>query len=110
MSQKKRTTVVNVRHAPPGTFTYVGRAVRGRFPASPWGNAFRGEDWRERYRAHVLSNPCLVVRLPELRGKSLGCWCCDSTERPADPADYTCHAQILAELADGPLGNPPGRA
>jgi hypothetical protein len=84
-----------------------GRAVRGRFPASPWGNPFREgprPDVLMAYREHILGSPGLVARLPELRGQALGCWCLDSTERPADPADYACHAQVLGELADGPLG------
>jgi endogenous inhibitor of DNA gyrase (YacG/DUF329 family) len=38
----------------------------------------------------------ILRRLPELRGKRLGCW------RHALP----CHAAHLAELADGPLGDP----
>jgi hypothetical protein len=100
---RQRTTVVNVRHAQPGTYVYVGRRMRMGIGSegSPWGNPFRGESWQAKYRSFILSSPDLVARLPELRGKALG-WCLDSTERPADPAEYACHAQILAELADGP--------
>ena len=58
MSQQ-RTTVVNIRNAPEGSYVYVGRAVRrSRLSCarsgSIWGNPFQGEDWRERYLEHVL--------------------------------------------------------
>lgn len=39
----------------------------------------------------------MAERLPELRGKVLGCWC-----DPSGP----CHAKVLARLADGPAGDP----
>jgi hypothetical protein len=111
------TTVCDVRRlsaeqlADPA-FVYVGRrVVRGRhnFPASPFGNPSYGDnaDWAERYRRHVLRTPALAALLPSLRGKRLGCWCCDQA-RPAAPGAYACHAQVLAELADGPLGGPGG--
>jgi hypothetical protein len=49
-------------------------------------------------RQWVVSCPALRARLPELRGKILGCWCCDwdGTGEPSRP----CHAVILARLAD----------
>jgi hypothetical protein len=78
-----------------GSLVYIGRRVQqGRgpgsrlWPASPWGNPFRGEDWRERYRAHVLSRPDLVGLLPTLGAKTLACWC-----KPRD-----CHGDVLLEL------------
>lgn len=64
-----------------------------------WGNPFHiGVDGTRReviakYRAMVLSLPDMVARLPELRGKTLGCWC-----KPKP-----CHADVLAELADSEL-------
>lgn len=48
---------------------------------SVWGNPFRiGTDGDratviDRYRAYLLASPQLLARLPELRGKLLGCWC-----------------------------------
>lgn len=36
----------------------------------------------------------MVRRLPELRGKDLMCWC---------PLDKPCHADVLIELANGPM-------
>lgn len=73
---------------------YVGRP-------SVWGNPFReGTDGtREEviamYRDWVMDSPspaaCIVRnRLPELRGKVLGCWC----------APKACHADVLLELAN----------
>jgi len=62
-----------------------------------WGNPFHvGVDGTRseviaKYRAMVLSRPDMLARLPELRGKVLGCWC-----KPRQ-----CHADVLAELANG---------
>ena len=67
---------------------YIGRP-------SKWGNPFviTRDGTREqvvaKYRAWVLSRPELVAALPELRGKTLGCWC----------APQLCHGDVLAELA-----------
>jgi hypothetical protein len=46
---------------------------------------------------YILRREEILRRLPELRGKRLGCW-----RHPSPP----CHAQHLADLADGPLGDP----
>jgi hypothetical protein len=118
-------------------FVYVGRRVmRGRkyrWAGSDWGNPFTGnmtEDyvnnqvdyWRrvriidrpilvgsrstlvDLYRQWVLAYPTLRSRLHELRGKTLGCWC--GSWKPGDPP-LGCHARVLAELADGPMGDKP---
>lgn len=103
-ADKPLTRVVNVRTAPPGSYVYVGRAMpRHKNPAiragSIWGNPFRAGDTADvltRYRQHVLDSPELVAQLPTLRGRTLGCWCYPNP----------CHADFLAELADGPLGDP----
>lgn len=92
-----RPKVVHVKHAPYDV--YIGRRVRG-LAGSPWGNPFRvGQDGdgptvMARYREHVLANPDLVAALPQLLGKTLGCWC----KAPATP-DAPCHGDVLAELA-----------
>jgi len=62
--------------------------------ANPYNKAYRkGEITREesiaRYRQYVLSKPELVEKLPELRGKTLACWC----------APEPCHGDVLLELA-----------
>jgi hypothetical protein len=68
---------------------YIGRP-------SKWGNPFviTREDQRakvvEQYREYLLASPELMAALPELRGKTLGCWC----------APLACHGDVLAELAD----------
>ena len=68
---------------------YIGRP-------SKWGNPFViGRDGpRERviakYRQWLTSQTALMAALPELRGKTLGCWC----------APHPCHGDVLAELAN----------
>lgn len=68
---------------------YVGRP-------SKWGNPFEiGDDGdREtvinKYRDWILTQPHLLVALPELKGKVLGCWC----------APESCHAEVLVEMAN----------
>ena len=79
-----KTTVVNLRHAP-----YDVRIDR----RTPWGNPFViGRDGDRaaviaKYRAWILTQPQLLARLIELRGKRLGCWC----------APLPCHGDVLAE-------------
>jgi hypothetical protein len=42
----------------------------------------------EKYREYVLSSREMIKRLPELKGKILGCWC---HPRP-------CHGEVLIQL------------
>lgn len=44
------------------------------------------------YCRRLLAHPELLALVPELRGKTLGCWC----------APELCHAHILAVLAETP--------
>lgn len=76
---------------------YVGRALyQGgwRLPKSPWANPFRAQSEGgaavavEKYAAWLAGQPELLVRLPELSGRTLGCWC----------ASGPCHARHLASL------------
>lgn len=116
-----RTTVVNVqRHerqdlmADPN-FLYVGPAVPhvgwdASDWANPWkeGSAYGGgklsaygavDAYRTALRAGAEEKwQRLRLRLPELKGKRLGCLCCDwdGTDKPS----RTCHAIVLAEVAD----------
>ncbi len=78
---------------------YVGRAMhRGgwHLDASPFANPFRPgkdgtrEEVMRKYRAWLLDRPDLLARLPELRGRRLGCWC----------VPLPCHAEVLDELAN----------
>ncbi|HUQ90770.1 MAG TPA: DUF4326 domain-containing protein [Bryobacteraceae bacterium] len=76
---------------------YIGRAVpRSGLKASVWANPFvigkdgtRGE-CIAKFRASLLLNPELLQKLPELKGKVLGCWC----------APEACHGDVLSELAN----------
>ena len=75
---------------------YVGRG-------SKWGNPFTHKQgttalWvvssREeavaRFEDWVKQQPALIASLPELRGKTLGCWC----------APQSCHGDVLMRLAN----------
>jgi hypothetical protein len=70
---------------------YIGRP-------SKWGNPFvigrdgTRDDVIARYEAWLLEQPELVAALPELAGKTLGCWC----------APRACHGDVLARLANAP--------
>ena len=68
---------------------YIGRP-------SKWGNPFAiGKDGtREqviaKYRQWLIKQTVLMAALPELTGKTLGCWC----------APQACHGDVLVELAN----------
>lgn len=82
------TTVINLKDTKRYD-VYIARP-------SMWGNPFKisdgytREECIEKYRDYVLSSPELMARLPELKGKVLGCWC-----KP-----LPCHGDILIELID----------
>lgn len=80
---------------------YIGRG-------SIWGNPFSHKDGTKakekvnsveeavaKYREYLMSQPKLLRRLPELKGKILGCWC-KTKKNP----NALCHGDVLAELAD----------
>jgi hypothetical protein len=84
------------REKAPGVI-YVGRAApRLGLPASPFANPFRigpdggRADVIQRYRSWILGRPDLLLRLHELRGRPLACWC----------APEACHAHVLEALVD----------
>jgi len=66
---------------------YIGRP-------SKWGNPFTiGEDGTreqviKKYRDWITTQPDLLLALPELKDKILGCWC----------APKSCHGDVLVEL------------
>lgn len=68
---------------------YIGRP-------SKWGNPFvlgRDGDRSQviaKYAAWLTTQPALLNALPELKGKTLGCYC----------APLACHGDVLAELAN----------
>ncbi len=81
------TTVVHCKRAQHDV--YIGRP-------SKWGNPFvvgrdgSRADVIRKYEDWIHTQPHLLAALPELRGKTLGCWC--------SPA--ACHGDVLARLAD----------
>jgi hypothetical protein len=91
-----KTRVVHCKKEP--FDVYIGRP-------SKWGNPFTDLDLDKtkaqfhaqnrtdaiaKYRAWILTQPQLIKSLPELKGKTLGCWC----------APKACHGDVLAELAE----------
>lgn len=91
------TSVVHVRKAP--FDVYIGRDFL-EFRGIGWGNPFKiepGCGWKcvlEKYEAYVRSRTDLMARLPELRGKALGCWC--------KPRKH-CHGDVLVKLVNETL-------
>jgi hypothetical protein len=108
------TRVTNVRgrihewgprleHAP-AEIVYVGRRwTMGGWdlPRHPLYNPFAYDTPKRRrdgtraevmamYRAYLLERPELLEQVPDLRGRTLACWC----------APERCHGDVLAELAD----------
>lgn len=69
---------------------YIGRP-------SKWGNPFvigidgTRQEVIAKYEAWLKTQTELMVALPELHGKVLGCWC----------APQACHGDVLARLAEG---------
>lgn len=68
---------------------YIGRP-------SKWSNPFHigldgtREEVIAKYRAWIVQQPDLMAALPELKDKTLGCWC-----KP-----QACHGDVLAELVE----------
>ena len=102
------THVVNLYRTPYDV--YIGRPGKGKSAAAcPWGNPFTiGPDGTRdgviaKYEQWLQTQPQLLARLPELRGKRLGCFC----------APQPCHGDVLARLADATpieyLGDPEDR-
>lgn len=83
-----KTKVVNKKHSEYDV--YIGRG-------SEWGNPFIiGKDgtreeviekYRERLEAAILSDPTFILKLEQLKGKRLGCFC-----KPK-----ACHGDVLVE-------------
>ena len=84
----KSTKVVHCKKEPYDV--YIGRP-------SKWGNPFvLGQDGTrdevvEKYRNYLLSRPELLRSLPELEGKTLGCWC----------SPKACHGDAIISVLNG---------
>ena len=69
---------------------YIGRP-------SKWGNPFivgsdgSLEEVIQKYEEWIKTQPVLLAALPELKGKTLGCWC-----KPK----HVCHGDVLVRLAE----------
>jgi len=87
-------SVVHCKKAP--FDVYIGRP-------SKWGNPFEipqdgnRETVIRKFREWLPKQPELMAALPELKGKTLGCWC----------APQACHGEILLELANGVSNSSP---
>jgi len=89
--------VVNLRHEELGDAVYVGRAnPRRGLAESIFANPYRVDvdgtraEVIQKYLKHILGHQELLLRLPELRGRRLACWC----------SPEPCHADVLVELVD----------
>jgi len=51
-----------------------------------------------------IGRPSKIKDIDELRGKILGCWCCN---KPSDGSEKTflCHGQVLAKYLNSELKN-----
>lgn len=79
---------------------YIGRGGYygpryGRLPHSKWANPHLS---MADYEAHVRAGAELLAALPELRGKTLLCWCRPDEGFPPDRE--ICHGQVLARLVE----------
>lgn len=84
-----QTTVVNLRKEEYDV--YIGRSGKG--VQSEWGNPFSRADRNTniaKFEAYLFESPELIRKLPELRGKRLGCFC-----KPK-----ACHGDVLVKLLD----------
>jgi len=87
---------------------YIGRGKGGH-----WGNPFTHKDGTmaqvkvasreeaiDKYREYILEKPELLSKLPELKGKVLGCWCAGKEPLTAEDKPFRCHGQVLVELVN----------
>lgn len=99
--------VVSLRHTARYDL-YIGRPFSRaghRLDGSKWANPYRvqrGGDPAEAlrlYESYIRSQPALIAALPELRGKTLACWCAPPGGlTAADPP--ICHGQVLLRLLE----------
>ena len=79
------TTIVHCKKSPYDI--YIGRPGK-------WGNPFEigrdgtREEVIEKYENYIRSTPRLLRQIPELRDKTLGCWC----------SPKACHGDVLIKL------------
>jgi ribA/ribD-fused uncharacterized protein len=90
--------IVNVKTKKPYDI-YCGRANKTYgLPQSKWANPYvigvhgTRDEVIAKFRLRINCEPDLLAALPELKGKTLGCWC----DFPAED----CHCRHLLEMAD----------
>lgn len=80
---------------------YIGRRMTmggWNLPSSIWANPYKiGKDGDRlevltKYYNHIRSRKDLYERLPELRGKVLGCWCGQKE------GEFYCHGDVLVYM------------
>ena len=79
-----------VHHKKEAYDIYIGRPGIWGNPYILWRDGDR-ETVIAKYETWLKTQPELMRKLPELRGKVLGCWC----------APAACHGDILLKLANG---------
>lgn len=100
------TRVVHVHDAP--FDEYIGRAMGQGIAASIWKNENRVTSDTplgtavKLFHQDLMASPELLARLPELQGRTLGCWC----KSKANP-EKECHGDVLATMAEGREWVPP---
>lgn len=96
-----KTTVVNIKNS--AYDIYIGRSGMGSIWSNPFSHLdesramFKTKTRKEaikKYHKYLLNNVELMSKLPELRGKVLGCHCKNKNGLGS------CHGDILASLAD----------
>lgn len=100
------TRVVNIARTPKWD-VYIGRRMAHTdLGESIWANPYRiprdggRTEVIEKFCAYILNRPDLLARLPELVGKTLGCWCAPTREGVTANDPLVCHGQVLCELVD----------
>ena len=89
-SKKNKNNITKVVHCKKEKHdVYIGRG-------SIWGNPFHiGKDGTRnevisKYKKYILGDKSLMKELPNLQGKTLGCWC-----KPK-----SCHGDVLVKLLE----------
>ena len=76
---------------------YIGRP-------GPWGNPFSiGKDGTreeviEKFRDWIKDQDLLMQEIESLRGKTLGCWCCQTPSYYVEGMKMICHGEVLMEI------------